>query len=57
MKESLRELRENYKAKPDGREEADRVRRVEGRPDARRGRTRRVDDAREPVDEPGRGAE
>ena len=39
------------------REEADRRRRVEGRPDARRGRTRRVDDARQPADESGRGAE
>ena len=34
VKESLRDLRANYRQKPARGEEADRVRRVEGRPDA-----------------------
>jgi hypothetical protein len=54
VKESLADLRTHYKGKPGRREEADRLRRVEGRPEPGPGRTGGVDDARQPADEPGR---
>ena len=54
---SLATLRADYKNEAGRREETDRLRRVEGRPDPRPGRTRRLDDARQRDHEFGRGVE